>query len=47
MIDRSLILKYRWKILAALLVTHNAALAERCDKTIDVIDGCITGQSQS
>ena len=47
MIDRSLILKYRWKILAALLVTHNAALAERCDKTIEVIDGRITGQSQS
>ncbi len=30
-----------------LFVTHNAALAERCDKTIEVIDGRITGQSQS
>jgi len=30
-----------------LFVTHNAALAERCDKTIQVIDGRITGQSQS
>jgi lipoprotein-releasing system ATP-binding protein len=27
-----------------LFVTHNAALAARCDKTIEVIDGRITGQ---
>jgi predicted ABC-type transport system involved in lysophospholipase L1 biosynthesis ATPase subunit len=30
-----------------LFVTHNAALAQRCDKTIQVIDGRITGQSQT
>jgi lipoprotein-releasing system ATP-binding protein len=28
---------------AVLFVTHNAALAERCDKTIQVVDGRITG----
>ena len=30
-----------------LFVTHNAALAQRCDKTIQVIDGRITGQVQT
>ena len=30
-----------------LFVTHNAELAQRCDKTIQVIDGRITGQSQT
>jgi lipoprotein-releasing system ATP-binding protein len=28
---------------SVLFVTHNAALAERCDKTIQVVDGHITG----
>ncbi len=28
-----------------LFVTHNAALAKRCDKTIEVVDGLITAQS--
>ena len=28
---------------SALCVTHNPALAERCDRTIQVVDGRITG----
>ncbi len=30
-----------------LFVTHNAALAQRCDKIIQVVDGRITGQLQA
>ncbi len=30
-----------------LFVTHNAALAQRCDKTIQVVDGCITSEIKS
>ena len=27
-----------------LFVTHNVALSERCDRTIEVIDGQVTGE---
>jgi lipoprotein-releasing system ATP-binding protein len=29
--------------MAVLFVTHNAALAERCDRTIQVVDGMLAG----
>jgi len=30
---------------AVLFVTHNAALAERCDRLIEVVDGQVTGRT--
>jgi lipoprotein-releasing system ATP-binding protein len=30
--------------MAVLFVTHNAALAERCDRTIQVVDGLLAAR---
>lgn len=32
---------------SVLFVTHNPALAQRCDKTIEVVDGRLVGQTQA